>query len=62
MLELVDVTGRVVRAIRLDAGSTGVQTVALARRGEIRPGVYFVRLRQGSEERRLRVAVLTSRG
>jgi len=57
-LELVDVGGR--RVMSRDVGAMGVgrHAVDLANGGRIAPGVYMVRLTQGSSTRISRVAVL----
>jgi hypothetical protein len=57
-LALLDVTGRRVRSVSLDGMPTGSRTIALARRGEIAPGLYFAVLRHASGERHARVIVL----
>jgi len=57
-LELLDVGGRLVRRARADGEGAGTRTLTLARRAELDPGVYFVRLRHAGAERSLRLVVL----
>jgi hypothetical protein len=49
-LEVIDSSGRRVLARSIDGGSTGPRALQLARGRELPPGVYFVHLRQGSNE------------
>lgn len=58
-LELLDVAGRRV-AVR-EATGAGRHDVTLARRGELRSGVYFVRLSQGRNVHTRRAVVLDAR-
>ena len=56
-LELFDLTGRMVRVLaqgRMDAGPH----LALFDAHDLRPGVYFVRLRQGARQTHARIVVL----
>lgn len=57
-LELLDVAGRRISARTLDAFAPGTHTLELAEGRHIAPGLYMVRLRQGTGERVMRVAVL----
>jgi hypothetical protein len=57
-LELFEVTGRRVAAREVGALGAGAHEVDLAERGRIRPGLYFVRLRQGARQKLARVTVL----
>jgi galactose oxidase-like protein len=57
-LALLDVSGRRVRSVSLDGIAPGPRTIALARRGEIAPGLYFAVLHHASGERHARVIVL----
>ena len=57
-LDLLDVGGRLVHSVRTDGLSAGTHSLMLARGEELRPGIYFVRLRHAGAERGLRLAVL----
>jgi hypothetical protein len=57
-LDLLDVSGRLIRSARLDGMGPGTHAVTLARRADVAPGIYFARLRQGGVERQLRLAVI----
>jgi hypothetical protein len=46
-MELVDLSGRIVRTVRLGTVGVGQQTVSMPAQG-VRPGVYWIRVRQGS--------------
>jgi hypothetical protein len=56
-LELFDVTGRSAAVREVGALGAGAHTVNLAEHARIRPGLYFVRLRQGANEQVKRVTV-----
>jgi hypothetical protein len=57
-LELVDVSGR--RVVEREVGSLGAgpHTLDLGQGTRLAPGLYLVRLTQGTNTRTLRVAVL----
>jgi len=57
-LDLLDVAGRVVSSKSLGPLGPGSHELELGRPGTLRPGIYFVRLRQGRSEVRTRVAVV----
>ena len=57
-LTLLDVAGRRVRAVSLDGTAAGTHVIPLAKRGEMRPGLYFAVLRHEGSERRARLIVL----
>lgn len=57
-LELIDVTGRAIGSREVGALGAGAHAVTLAAGARLRPGLYFVRLRQGGSERVERVTVL----
>ncbi len=57
-LELLDVTGRALATRNVGALGAGTHAVTLAPRERVRPGLYFVRLRQGTQERVVRVTVV----
>jgi len=57
-LELIDVAGRSVVSREVGTLEAGAHTVNLAEHARIRPGLYFVRLRQGANEQVRRVTVL----
>ena len=57
-IEVVDVSGRMVVTRRLDAPTPGVQTIAIAPDGGLSPGLYFVRLSQGSRSLTTRGAIV----
>ena len=57
-LELVDVTGRQVLAREVGSLGTGRHTVNLAAGRRVAPGIYWVRLTQGANRQRARVAVV----
>jgi len=57
-LELVDVTGRQVLAREVGALGSGRHTVNLAAGRRVAPGIYWVRLTQGANRQRARVAVV----
>src|SRR5262249_29376848 len=53
-IELLDVGGRLLRSEHVDVSRPAARMLTLARRGELDPGVYFVRLRIPGAERSLR--------
>ena len=57
-VELFDVAGRSVAAREVGTLGAGRHAVNLAEHARIRPGLYFVRLRQGASEQVRRVTVL----
>jgi len=57
-LELFDVAGRSVVAREVGTLGAGPHAVNLTERTRVRPGLYFVRLRQGANEQVRRVTVL----
>jgi hypothetical protein len=57
-LELFDVAGRSVVGRDVGALGPGAHAVNLAERARMRPGLYFVRLKQGANEKVARVTVL----
>ena len=57
-LELLDVTGRRVRAIDVGASGVGRHSVDVAQGRRVAPGLYWLRLEQGGSELRARVAVV----
>ena len=57
-LELLDLAGRRLEWAFLPVAAAGEQRLQLAPRGRHAPGVYFVRLRQGADERFARVAIV----
>ncbi len=57
-LELLDVAGRVLAARDVGALGSGAHRVSLSPAAPVRPGLYFVRLRQGANTRTERVTVL----
>jgi hypothetical protein len=57
-LDLFDVAGRSVVARDVGALGPGAHAVNLAEQAPVRPGLYFVRLKQGAKEGVTRVAVL----
>jgi len=57
-LEVVDVTGRVLMAKQVGALGPGAHVLDLGDGGELRPGIYFLRLTQGGSQVRSRAAVL----
>lgn len=57
-LELLDIAGRVVGARQVGGLGAGTHAVELSTGAAPRPGLYFVRLRQGAFERVERVTVL----
>jgi hypothetical protein len=57
-LELIDVTGRAIRFREVGGQGAGAHVVDLAAGARIAPGLYFVRLRQGANEKVARVTVL----
>jgi len=54
-IEIVDVGGRRVASQRIDSPTLGAQTIAISPEGALAPGLYFVRLTQGTR-------TLTARG
>jgi hypothetical protein len=60
-LELIDVSGRRVRERALEGAAGGTNVVDLAVGEGLAPGLYLARLRQGSQVRTVRVAVLGAR-
>jgi hypothetical protein len=58
-LDVLDLNGRQVAEGR--ASGAGVHTLTLAAAGQLRAGIYFVRLRQNGAEVRLRAVVLAGR-
>src|SRR6266516_3158263 len=57
-LDLLDVSGRLVRSARTDGLSPGTHALTLASHRELRAGIYFARLRHAGRERALRLVVL----
>ena len=57
-LDVFDPSGRRVATRALQSLAPGRHRVALATPGEIRPGLYFVRLSQGGRQRRLKATVV----
>lgn len=58
VLDLLDVNGRRVRSEGVGALGAGEHRVRFERPEQIEPGVYWVRLRQGTEQRVLKAVVL----
>jgi hypothetical protein len=57
-LDLLDIGGRRVRGVSVGALGPGAHVVNLSRGGAIEPGVYWLRLRQGSEQKTVKAVVL----
>lgn len=57
-LELLDVAGRAITVCEVGHLGPGAHTAALSPGGHVPPGLYFVRLRQGTDERVVRVTLL----
>lgn len=57
-VELIDVTGRTRWSEELTGLGAGSHTLSMAPRGAVSPGLYFVRLTQGTREARLRLTIL----
>jgi hypothetical protein len=57
-LELIDIAGRVVRAVEVGSLGPGIHNFDLTGHSPVRPGIYFLRLRQRGDEVRARVAVV----
>jgi hypothetical protein len=57
-IEIADVQGRIRARRNLDSPEPGRNTVTIARRGELPPGLYWIRLSRGAEAKSVRVAVL----
>lgn len=57
-IDMIDVAGRVVRAVEVGSRGPGAHSVELAGDAPLRPGIYFLRLRQSGEEVRARIAVI----
>ncbi len=57
-LEVTDITGRRMAAQDLGGLGAGRHTIHLSRPGELKPGLYFVRLRRGSHSLTARACVL----
>jgi hypothetical protein len=57
-LELVDLAGRRVRSLELRAGGAGVRHAELDRIGELRPGLYLVRLSQAGRHATRKLVVV----
>jgi hypothetical protein len=55
-LEVVDVSGRRISARSVGSFGAGTHTLELADEAQIKPGLYFVRLRQGERVRMIRLA------
>jgi len=56
-LELLDVAGRVLEAQNVALPSPGARALEFLDAGALRPGIYFLRLRQSGSEARARVAI-----
>lgn len=57
-LELLDVAGRTIDARDVGALGAGAHVITLAAAARLSPGLYFVRLREGTQQRVERVTVL----
>jgi hypothetical protein len=57
-LELMDVAGRTLTTKQVGSLGPGAHSLDLSMGGALRPGIYFLRLRQGRSEVRARAAVL----
>lgn len=57
-LELMDISGRLVRTYELGTPGAGAHEFVLPAGGGIRPGVYLLRLIQGSDETSRRISIL----
>jgi hypothetical protein len=57
-LELLDVSGRQVRSRDVGSLGTGRHTVNLSEGRSVAPGIYWLRLTQGTNQRTMRVAVI----
>jgi parallel beta-helix repeat protein len=57
-LDVLDVAGRVIASSEVGGREPGEHMLELAGRGGLAPGIYFLRLRQGTNEAHTRVAVL----
>ncbi|HEY2954368.1 MAG TPA: T9SS type A sorting domain-containing protein [Candidatus Eisenbacteria bacterium] len=57
VLELVDLSGRVVERRAIEAGSGGSRVIPFASSGRLSPGLYFVRLRQAGRSLIARIAL-----
>ena len=56
-LELLDVAGRVLETQNVALPSPGARALEFLDAGALRPGIYFLRLRQSGTEARARVAI-----
>jgi hypothetical protein len=56
---IFDLRGRRVATRELDASGPGAQSLRLAEAGELRSGMYFLRLRQGGSRATSRIVLLT---
>jgi len=57
-LELLDVTGRLIRRLEVGTLGAGDHVIAMGSGLDIRPGIYVVRLARGGDTRSARVAVI----
>lgn len=57
-IELLDISGRLVHTYELGSPGPGAHEFALPAGGDIRPGVYLLRLVQGSDETSRRISIL----
>ena len=57
-IDVVDLGGRRVASRRIDSPTPGAQTIAIAPQGGLSPGLYFVRLTQGSRTLTVRGTVM----
>jgi len=57
-LDLLDIAGRRVMSREIGSMGAGSHAIDLAQGRQVRPGVYFIRLRQGPDTRTVRVALL----
>ncbi len=57
-IEVLDITGRLVRTYELGTPGPGAHEFVLPAGGGIRPGVYLLRLIQGSDETSRRISIL----
>lgn len=57
-IELIDISGRIVRAAEVGSLGPGPHSFELPGDAQLRAGIYFLRLRQGGREARSRVAIV----